>query len=182
MNFLQLYKNIYDPNILLLHKGNVSFDLIGVIINSLEESVENIEDNRVVKKKFNNLITESFQNLGFHAEQEKSHQTSNVIMVISEDEHYSIITGNVIDNTAVDGLCARLEEINEMSQDELRKEYKKVMSNDEFSNKGTAGLGFIDMARKTKQKLRYTFYEMDTEKSYFSFEIIVKKSLDKDKD
>lgn len=177
MNFLELYKNIYDPNILLLHKGSVSFDLIGVVINSLEESVENIEDNRVVKKKFNNLITESFQNLGFHARKDAEHQTSNVFMVISEDQHYSIVTGNVMENTDVEGLSSKLQEINSMSQDELRQEYKRIIANEGFSDKGTAGLGFIDMARKTKQKLKYNFYEMDDEKSYFSFEIIVKKAV-----
>jgi len=36
-----------------------------------------------------------------------------------------------------------------------------------LSEKGGAGLGFIDIARKTGQKLVYSFLKIDEEKSFF---------------
>ena len=100
------------------------------------------------------------------------------MMVTKEEDHYAITTGNLMHNERVVELKKTLEEINSKDPDELRKMYKEVLSNEQYSDKGTAGLGFIDMARKTGQKLKYDFYEMNDEFSYFSFEIkIVKQHL-----
>ncbi len=179
MNYHVLYKNIYDPSILLLHKGNISFDLISLIMDQLEQSVNTLEEDRKVKKKFNNILMESFQNLGHHAQKDVTANT-DLIMVVSRKRFYKIITGNLINKSAVEPLKTQLEEINSMDYDQLRVYYKKVMSEEGFSDKGTAGLGFIDMARKTKQKLAYNFYDIDDDKAYFSFEVKIKKDSEEE--
>lgn len=177
MNYQVLYKNLYDPSILLLHKGNISFDLISIILESLESSVSGIEEDRKIRKKFNNIITESFQNISFHGQKNESATgNTDLIMVLSKKFFYKIVTGNLIKSSEVEKLSEQLEKINQMDKEELRAYYKEVMSNDQFSDQGTAGLGFIDMARKTGQKLVYKFIEMDEEYSYFSFEVKIKKN------
>ncbi|HHP7240676.1 MAG TPA: SiaB family protein kinase [Cyclobacteriaceae bacterium] len=176
MDYLRLYKNIYDPTILLLHKGSISFDLISIILDSLEEAVQNLEEDKKVRKKFNQTLVESFQNLGHHATKEPHLLNSEMIMVVSRKYFYKIITGNLIENDAVGDMRKNLEEINSMDAQQLRAYYKQVMSETGFSDKGTAGLGFIDMARKTGQKLVYEFYKMDDKYSYFSFEVKIKKN------
>ena len=176
MKYLELYKNIYDPNILLLHKGDISFDLISIVIETLENNVEDVEDDRKIKKKFNHLVTESFQNLGHHANKDGIPKNSEVMMVTREEDHYSITTGNLMQNESVEELKKTLEDINSKDSDELRALYKEVLSNEKYSDKGTAGLGFIDMARKAGQKLNFEFYQMDEEFTYFTFGLkIVKK-------
>ena len=97
-------------------------------------------------------------------------------MVLSKKYFYKIVTGNLIATSHVKTLTKQLERINQMNKEELRQYYKDVMSNDKFSESGTAGLGFIDMARKTGQKLDYKFIEMDEEYSYFTFQIKIKKN------
>lgn len=174
MNYHVLYKNLYDPSILLLHKGHISFELIELILESLEASVNSFEEDRQVRKKFNNILMESFQNLGHHS-QKNTLSNTDLLMVVSRKRFYKIITGNLVETSAVEGLKEQLELVNSMDSQELRKYYKKIMSEEGFSEKGTAGLGFIDMARKTKQKLEYNFFEMDDDKSYFSFEVKIKK-------
>ena len=149
MNYHILYKNLYDPSIILLHKGHISFQLIELILESLENSVNNFEEDRQVRKKFNNILMESFQNLGHHAQRD-SYNNTDLLMVISRKRFYKIITGNLVENSAVEGLKEQLELVNSMDPTELRKYYKQIMSDEGFSEKGTAGLGFIDMARKTK--------------------------------
>jgi len=179
MNYQVLYKNLYDPSILLLHKGNISFELISVILDSLESSVSGIEEDKKIRKKFNNIITESFQNISFHAQKSDANAIStDLIMVLSKKYFYKIVTGNLIETEQVADLTEQLEKINEMNKEELRAYYKEVMANDSFSDKGTAGLGFIDMARKTGQKLIYKFIEMDDQYSYFSFEAKIKKNVE----
>jgi len=175
-NYQVLYKNLYDPSILLLHKGNISFDLISVILDTLESSVSGLEEDRKVRKKFNNIMTESIQNIGHHSRKNnESVSNTDLIMVVSKKNFYKIITGNLIESNEVDALSKQLEEINKMNKEELRDYYKKVMSTEGFSDKGTAGLGFIDMARKTGQKLKYRFTQMDDTYSYFTFEVKISR-------
>ena len=66
MDFPRRYKNIYDDNIILLHKGELNFDLVSVLISSLEERLLQIEQNKSVRKKFYNVATEIIQNLYYH--------------------------------------------------------------------------------------------------------------------
>ena len=40
MDYLRSYKNIYDQNIILMFKGELTFDLVSAMIGSLEERLE----------------------------------------------------------------------------------------------------------------------------------------------
>ena len=63
MDLLRRYKNIYDTNIILMYKGEVTFDLITSIIETLEERIGELEKDRIIKKKFYGTATECIQNL-----------------------------------------------------------------------------------------------------------------------
>jgi len=46
-----------------------------------------------------------------------------------------------------------------------------VLNNGEMSDKGGGGLGMIDIARKTGEKLNYNFMPVDDSYSFFSLNI-----------
>ena len=180
MDNLRSYKNIYDQNIILLYKGELRFDLVTSIITTLEERLEDLEENRRVKKKFYNVSTECIQNLYYHLDEVNSDELristydsrSALIMIAARKRFYSLQTGNYIPTEKVPIIQKRLDEINSVPNDELRALYKKVLNQQTFSDKGTAGLGFIDIARKTGgEKLRYKFQSITNNISYFTFQV-----------
>lgn len=181
MDYLRSYKNIYDQNIILIYKGELTFDLVTAMIGTLEERLEELEQDRKVKKKFYNVATECIQNLYYHLDEvgptgmeavNSYDAKSALIMISARKRFYSLQTGNYVPTDKVKGIQDRLESINSVSPEELRALYKKVMAEQEFSDKGTAGLGFIDIARKTGgQKLRYKFQEVNAKVSYFTLQI-----------
>ena len=61
-----------------------------------------------------------------------------------------------------------------MNPNEIREVYRQMLSNSEFSDKGGAGLGLIEMAKKTGNKLDYDFISLDKNYSYF----ILSKTVD----
>ena len=61
--------------------------------------------------------------------------------------------------------------MNYLSAAELKELYKRILNNDEFSSKGGGGLGFIEMARMSGQKLGYDFVKYDESYSFFILEI-----------
>ena len=61
--------------------------------------------------------------------------------------------------------------INKLSKEELKEYYKAVLNNGEMSMKGGGGLGMIDIARKTGEKLNFNFSPVDDKFSFFSLNI-----------
>ena len=98
---------------------------------------------------------------------------SAIFMIAKNSGAYNIITGNYILNENIHGLKTRLDEVNSLSKEELKDYYKSVLNNGEMSLKGGGGLGMIDIARKTGEKLEYDFLEIDNKVSFFTLNIKV---------
>lgn len=180
LNIHDLYQKMEEDQIILSFKGDITQDLLTSVFEIMESKfVKENEDFRL-KKKFNHVLVECLQNVYHHMEdleeiklQVNSSYNPNAIFIIRKLENmtYEIITGNHILQTKVDGLKTRLEKINSLDPDELKKYYLETLSNTAYSDKGGAGLGIIDMARKSGNKLGYSFDPVNELLCFFSLAI-----------
>lgn len=181
MDILKKYKNVYDTNLLLMYKGEVTFDLVTSIIETLDARISEIETNRTIKKKFYGAATECIQNLYHHMDEVSNEEISTydskagLLMVTARKNFFNIMTGNFIPNEKINIIKSKLDNINSLEKEDLKKLYKEILYNGEFSDRGTAGLGFVEIARKTGQKLSYEFHNVNNEYSYFTFQIRVSR-------
>ena len=175
LDIYDFYDKMERNHILLSFKGDITSELLTSILQIMESKLENLQEEPKVKKKVYNVLVECLQNLYHHMDEVDmltSDKTRSAIFMIGKfDNHYNIITGNYIRSENVQGLDSRLQEINTMTQDQLKEYYKKVLANGEMSAKGGGGLGMIDIARKTGEKLNYTFMPIDDKYSFFSLNI-----------
>jgi hypothetical protein len=163
-------------NILLSFKGEITSDLLTSILQIMENKMENMQEEPKMKKKVYNVLVECLQNLYHHLDEitETDEKIRSAIFTIGKrDNKYSIVTGNYILNENISGLRNRLDEVNSLNRDELKEYYKRVLNNGEMSLKGGGGLGMIDIARKTGEKLEYNFLEIDNKVSFFTLNIKV---------
>jgi len=145
----------------------------------MESRLDNMNEEPKVKKKVYNVLVECLQNLYHHIDHDGSQEhkmstetASSAIFMIGRTENgYSIMTGNYINTRKVADLEDKLERINSLDQDELKTLYKEVLNNEEMSMKGGGGLGMIDIARKSGQKLYYDFAPVNNNFSFFSLNI-----------
>lgn len=173
--------NIYDKmeknNILLSFKGDITSELLTSILQIMENKMDNMQEEPKTKKKVYNVLVECLQNLYHHMDDATNENgdkhRSAIFMIGKNDGGYNIITGNYILNSNVSGLKSRLDEVNSLSKDELKDYYKSVLNNGEMSLKGGGGLGMIDIARKTGEKLEYDFLDIDNKVSFFTLIIKV---------
>ena len=116
-------------------------------------------------------MVECLQNISKHAENRNSIVTSKdgrgIFMISKDDSEYNVTTGNIINNDKIPKLREILENINSLDQDGLKILYKQQMREGRLSDRGGAGLGFIDIARKTGQKLIYSFLTINEKRSFF---------------
>ena len=172
-----IYEKMERNNILLSFKGDITSDLLTSILQIMENKMEYMHEEPKMKKKVYNVLVECLQNL-YHHMDDVSDGTADVtrsaiFMIGKNVNNYTIITGNYILNENVTGLKTRIDEVNALTKDELKEYYKKVLNNGEMSLKGGGGLGMIDIARKTGEKLEYNFLEIDNKISFFTLNIKV---------
>ena len=94
-------------------------------------------------------------------------------MVKYVDDKIMVLTGNYIPKRSTGELEQKLILVNELDQKELKELYQQRLLNNNISEKGTAGLGIIDIARKSKNELGYEFIEVNDEYSFFCLRIVI---------
>lgn len=180
LDVFKRYKQLQKEDVIFFFKGEVSSDLVQSVLDIMEIRLEFAEKSSKTKKKVFNVLVEMLQNLNHHIESVKSEQKlidegkNAVFQICVNEESYVINTGNFMPNQNVESLENWLKYINSTTEEELRALYKEKL-NDKFTPKGGGGLGFIDIARKSGQKLVYCFDKIDEYHSFFSFQINIPK-------
>lgn len=180
------YKNMQLNNIIFVYQGEVTADLVSSILQMVENKLEGEGEDRKVKKRVFNVMVECLQNVYHHLDALPPTDPSNpvrdktaLLMIGREEKDYYIITGNHILNDRLPDLKSRLDRINKASKEELKQLYQEVLTGTGFSEKGTAGLGMIDIARKSGQRLGYDFHPVNERYSFFSLEARVSRIAEK---
>jgi hypothetical protein len=88
-----------------------------------------------------------------------------------DSKGFYIEAGNPILKDDIDGLQQKLDRINNLDKHGLKELYKDTITNGRFSVKGGAGLGFIEMAKLSGERLTYNFEKIDDQFSFFRFAI-----------
>ena len=177
LDLFDFYDKMERNNILLSFKGDITSDLLTSILQIMESKMDNFQEEPKTKKKVYNVLVECLQNLYHHMDEAPVDSGENgrsaIFMIGKLDGAYNVITGNYILNENVTGLKSRLDEVNSLTKEELKDYYKQILNNGEMSLKGGGGLGMVDIARKTGQKLHYTFQPINEKVSFFSLNIKV---------
>jgi hypothetical protein len=159
--------------LMFVYRGIVTNENSESLLMLLEKEMENSEFGFVGRKRLFMFVLESLQNVSRHSDHNQYGEMSLVVYSKS-GAGYTVSTGNVIETDKIDDLKAKLDEINKLDSEEIRNVYRQMLSNAEFSSKGGAGLGLIEMAKKTGNKLDYDFIKLDDSFSYF----ILSKTVD----
>lgn len=180
LNIYELFRRMEAEDIILSFKGDITQDLLSSVYQIMEARLDSEREEPKRKKKFYHILVECLQNVYHHMVDLKEEHgaeamESTAIFMIGygPDNSYRIVTGNFISVDYIEGLRTKLEHINKLSPEELKAEYLQQLSTTELSEKGGAGLGLIDMARKSGQKLDFDFYHVSDTHSFFSLGVTV---------
>jgi len=166
-------------NIILFYKGNVDSDVINHILDTVEDKMIQVNDQSRLRKKVYNVLVESLQNLYHHVDkvpddfEDQTSEKFGMLIVQKVDRGYKIITGNFVKADNVERLEEKIKKINRSSREEIKELYKFILNHQRISAKGGGGLGLVDIARKTGNKLEYTFKEYNDKYSFFYLDILV---------
>jgi hypothetical protein len=161
----------------VVYKGKLNHEIMKLFTSMAEAKVSKGCSNVSVRRLVFHVIVECVQNITRHSDDFDVDGIGNGIFMVGErKDYYYIITGNIIKSSKVKKLEQKLERLNGMTGNELVKLHKSQMLDGEISDKGGAGLGLIDMIRKTGEKYIYQFLKLDTENHYFILKVTVPKT------
>jgi len=164
-------------NFCLLYDGNINNEITDKILDLSEYHFEIKMGFPKIKKKMTFLLAECFQNIIRHSGKINLNKSDKIdsgfFLTRNIDGVYYITSGNLIKNANVKGLKDQLENVNSLDKEGLRELYVDVLANKGFSKKGGAGLGLIEIARKSGQKIEYVFDEFNDEFSIFYNQVML---------
>ena len=170
-NTYWFFKQFIDDNFCLLYDGNFNDDITDNVIGLNEYNFEQQKDFQREKKRVSFLIAECFQNIIRHGGRINDDKSGNInsgfFLTRNNAGRHFIASGNLIKNENVSELKAQLDKINNLDEESLRALYVDVLTNKGFSEKGGAGLGLIEIARKSGQKIEFVFDDFQDNYSIF---------------
>lgn len=144
-----------EGKILVSHFGEFSQDLVNSLTTSIEDMMLESGDKKGVVKRMFSILVEGLQNIRIHGERDEDGNQVSFLIVLQTDEFYKMTFGNLIHVDAIDGIRNRIDTLNGMETAEVKELYMDTLSNGIMSNKGGAGLGFITVSLKSKNRIDY---------------------------
>ena len=170
-SIFEFFNKLKDDSLSFLYHGFMSDEFTDKIISLSERNIEKISDLKSIKRKVAFLIAESFQNIIRHGEtlnrEDTGYTKSGIFVFRILEDSYVISSVNLMNNNNIENVEKKLLQINSLDKEQLKALYQEAMENTGLSEKGGAGLGLIEMARKTGNKLEYEFEKVNEKYSNF---------------
>lgn len=176
--------SLTEREIILDYSGLLSYDKISDILNQLKIKTRSYKFDLAVYKKLLSASIEILENIyKYHEYFENKISENNSLVprfkIESSQTDFFLVAGNPILHEDKEKLKKRIDNINKLDRQELRLLYKDTITNGQFSSKGGAGLGFIELAKMSPEKINYDFKDLDNEFSYFDLEVKISKESKK---
>ena len=157
-NFLgfvyDFYVKMKAQEVNLVYEGEITHQITKAFTSLTESKMLKEEEPNSVQKKVFHVMVECLQNISKHADGHMVDATTKegrgIFMVSKGENEYNVTTGNTIPTHKIAELKEMLENINSLDKVGLKKLYKQQIREGRLSEKGGAGLGYIDIAKEMK--------------------------------
>jgi len=170
-----LKNNLTRNNIFLCFRGPLTQELMVEIGALLKSKLKYAQAGPSTILKVFSVFVEQSQNIIRHAADDDSaleavHQdmAAGVIAVGSQGDSYFVTAGNRIRNENIQRLRERLAQLQQMDREALNRLYREQRKTERAESFQPAGLGLIELARKSSRPVEFQFEEIDEAHSFFS--------------
>jgi len=161
-------------SLLMAYDGVLNSETISRLESDIEGKILDKSLPKMVVKKVFFISIESLQNMFIHGFRDQNGAKHNFFILYTTGKQVKIITANLIANPAIPKLTKHIEKINSFDNPaDLKTYYLEHLENNELSEKGGAGLGFITIGMKSGNKLHTEFQKINEERSLFLLEVTI---------
>lgn len=160
----------------LSYQGPLSFSTIDWLLSEFKMAAHDHDLSFKTYKKMISIMIEALENITKYSDQvhcngEKRSGFCPSCQISRNTSNIELVTRNPVKNEEVNPLRARIDAVNKRNKEELKELYRTTITNGEFTSKGGAGLGFIEMAKTAGNKLEYDFKNLSMGYSLYTFRV-----------
>jgi hypothetical protein len=164
-----------DHDLCLNYRGPFLDDITSRIIDISKNTIIENKGLSKVNRKVSFLLVECFQNIIKHSDQQHMQSTqggAGMFAFRNKGQAYVINSINPVKKEEVPVLKKTVDMVNSMDSEALKNIYKRQLEYSDLNEKGGAGLGLIELARRSGQRLNYQFSDLDDWRSYFHQQVM----------
>lgn len=167
-----------ETGIIFCYSGYMTEDILVGIGNAIKQKLTMDDEDTSTAKSVFSIFVEQVQNvIRYSAEKETGEDMTElrygVLTVGRKDGKVFVTCGNIIKNPDRDRLEGHLLSIQKMDKKELKKLWKDTLRGDTPDGSKGAGVGFIDIARRSRQGFEFDFSDVDDTNSFFTLKAYI---------
>lgn len=163
--------------IILKHEGFFNYNILNNLLSDFIQYVnkENI-DNYLFRKVQIVMVELLENNYQYTQTLDKHHEIAKLkpdFKLKKTLEGFKLSSSNPILEEDAEALKQKLDKINNIDLKRLKQYYKNTLKEGMHSEKSTAGIGLLRIAKVTRNKIKYSFRKIDNNLLYYTLEIMV---------
>lgn len=159
-----------SETLVLQYAGKATTIQIDLLLDLLEKMLISEGIANGLRRRLYSIAMETLQNLSTHVPDQLLDTINDLdinpytIKFLFEGAHdkFKIETSNYVLRHNLDALMAKIDYINTLDEGAKKEYYNYLIKNLPFSEKGGAGLGLVDIARKSKKPLKYLIQDANS--------------------
>ncbi|MBL7944213.1 MAG: SiaB family protein kinase [Flavobacteriales bacterium] len=153
----RLAENNAEDDFIFSFLGAFSDDLTAQILELNQQNFLAGQHDKKFRKKLSILLVESFQNIIRHGNHDPQPAREDLgFFCLRHDKNGCFLsTINLVPTELCAELLDTIENINKLDAEHLKKEYLQKLTDNEWSTSGGAGLGLLEVARKSGHPIMY---------------------------
>ena len=174
------YMEMCRQNMILSFKGTLSQEILADLGEIIKNYVGDLKERpRVVRRVFS-IFIEVAQNILHHSAEkvtlgDRQERGAGIIMVSETEEEFEIVSGNLITNSSAKAIEESCNIVNSLDKEGLKKAFLEKINLPVDENQKGAGLGLIDIARKSENKIQFKIERVDRTHSFFMLSVKIDK-------
>lgn len=184
LELLEYYKKMCERNIVLDFQGAISQDMVVGMGELLKNKFSQEFGTANIVKRLFSIFIEMAQNIAHYSAErvflndQHGDVGAGIIVVTEEKINYAITSGNLVNKSSIPKIIEHCQRINRMDRRELRQLYKTQIKCTRKQGKRGAGLGLIDIARKSGNPIRYSVTHVDDINSFLVLSVKIQNDME----
>lgn len=176
MDVFEIKKEFNDSQILICFNGPFTHSILEEIGLAIRNHLDQQNVQRAAITDVFSVYIELTQNARHYIVRRKmppGELSSTIVVVARDNEAHTVTSGNYIRKEDTDLLKSHIEHINTLNADELKQLYRKGLRSERPPGATGAGVGLIDIARKSSARMQISVKSVDEHFDFFSLTAFV---------
>jgi len=166
-------------NSILNYQGPLSFSTIDALLSEFKVAAQEHQLSFRIYKKMLSIMIEALENISKYSDQfecdppQAEEGFCPMCQINRNSKDIELVTRNPVKKDDVEELRLKIDMVNSRNREELKLLYRTTITNGQFSPKGGAGLGLIEMVKTTGNKLEYQFENLNKDYSMYTLRAVM---------